>query len=94
VIDPYAKDQFWNVVEDCLREIFQLDPQEAHSRSKKLRQVIETPRPAVSDDIFYHDEPFDVASDLADRPPYPDSAHPELARYRQQYDAILKRHQW
>ncbi len=87
MIDPKAKDAFWEVVEDCLVEIHGLSKPDAHKRSMDLRTRIESPPTGMSSDIFYHDEPFDVACDIVGR-------QLDLSQYRPQYDPILNRHNW
>jgi hypothetical protein len=94
MIDTHAKEEFWKVVEDCLTDIFRLDPSEAHKRCMELRKDVEAPPIGLSGEVIYHDEPFEVAADLADEEPHPHPNHPDLAQHRNQYDAILSRHRW
>jgi len=81
------KSAFWSAVEDCLVEFHGLPRHDAKKKSKRLRERIETPPKGVSGDMLYHDEPFDVACDIAARPL-------DLSQYRQQYQEILSSHNW
>ena len=87
MFDIQATDEFWTVVEECLQEFHHLSPVEAVEKGRELRRKIRTPPPGILGEIIYHDEPFDVACELAGRPL-------DLAQYRTQYDAILSRHNW
>ena len=87
LIDARAKDSFWGVIEDCLVEVHKLSRADAHAKTNDLRTRIERPPPGISSEPFYHEEPFDIACDLAGR-------ELKLSRYRKQYDAILKRSNW
>lgn len=75
-LDKKTKDQFWNIVEDCLVELYKVPRGEAHRRRQDLREKIEyTPdetmkkafgrREDCMSDIFYHEEPLYVAEDIA-----------------------------
>ncbi|HEY8885022.1 MAG TPA: hypothetical protein VIO35_06900 [Chloroflexota bacterium] len=57
-----AKLRYWNIVVECLVEIFGFSPAEAREKVDSLQTRIEGRRAA---DLFYHAEPLDVASDLA-----------------------------
>ena len=91
MIDLQAKDEFWSVVEECLQEFHHLSPVDAVQKSRELRRKLKSPPPGLPADlaseIIYHDEPFDVACDLAGQPL-------DLAQYRAPYDAILSLHNW
>lgn len=82
-----AKDTFWRVVEDCLVIIHQLAPADARMRTNDLRVRVENPPRGIFGDLIYHDEPFDVACDLAGK-------KLDLANYRSIYDQILSQHNW
>jgi len=84
---PRAKDSFWQVVEDCLEEIHNLPRTDAHARSTDLRKRVERHPRGISGEIIYHAEPFDVACDIAGN-------QLDLSQFRNQYDAILNRHNW
>jgi hypothetical protein len=86
-LDSRAKDSFWRVVADCLVEFHAFDPATAQSESNALRQRIEQSPLGICGDVIYHDEPFDVASDIAGK-------KLDLSQYRSQYDLILQRHNW
>ena len=75
---------FWRVVEDCLIQIYRRDGHEAAERTAELRERIEHPPTGMSTDIFYHTEPFDVASDIAEE-------LVDLCDYQATYDEILNR---
>jgi hypothetical protein len=87
MIQSQSKDAFWGVVRDCLTTFHQKDPMDADKLCVDLRLQVESPPAGMSDEMIYHDEPFDVACDLANNPL-------ELAIYRAPYDAILARHNW
>ena len=84
-----AKDAFWNVVEDTLVEIFGLPRHDAHQKSRDLRTRIELPLPGIDNlsEIFYHNEPFYIACDIAEKELDP-------VHFDPRYEAILKRHKW
>lgn len=62
-----TKDAFWDVVEDCLADIFQVPPAVASSACKDRRADVEFAPKSVKSNIYYHREPFDVANDIAIR---------------------------
>ncbi len=84
-IDPRMKKAYWNVVQDCLVEILGFSAREAKSMGNDLRRKIDKPPAGISGDIFYHNEPFDVACDLAKK-------KIECFNCQQKYDSILERH--
>jgi hypothetical protein len=59
-----VKDAYWDVVQECLTDIFQVPPPVASSVCKDRRADVEFAPKNVNSDIFYHREPFDVAEDL------------------------------
>jgi hypothetical protein len=62
-----AKDEFWAVVEECLREFHGMKPAGIRRKAGKLREAIE--RMTTGElEPFYHSEPFDVACEIADNP--------------------------
>jgi hypothetical protein len=81
------RNAFWGAVEDCLVEFHGLSRHDAKKKSKDLRKRIESPPKGISSNILYHDEPFDVACDIAGTPL-------NLSQYRQQYEGILSNHNW
>jgi hypothetical protein len=90
-----TKDAFWDVVLDCLTDLFQVPPSLASLWCKDRRADVEFAPRDVKSNIFYHREPFDVAGDLAKRqPPISGSTTPSRddpsieARYLQ----IIARH--
>ncbi len=85
--DPHTRNEFWEVIRECLIELHGLPQFEALQRSHDLRQQIEAPPPGLNSDFFYHNEPFQVACDMVGH--QLDQAH-----YRPQYETILQRHGW
>lgn len=86
------KDEFWEVVEECLVEIHGLPKQKARHSCEQTRKAIDpaTIRDQIQNsipDILYHREPFDVSCDIAQR-------HLDIRRYRGQYNHILDSHNW
>ncbi len=55
------KDAYWLVVRECLVEFHHLPKNEAQRRVGFFRRSIESVEPEIKIDIFYHNEPFDVA---------------------------------
>ncbi len=55
------KDAYWLVVRECLIEFHHLSKNEAQRRVGFFRRSIESVEPEIKIDIFYHNEPFDVA---------------------------------
>lgn len=67
VVPDDAKDEFWAVVEDCLRELHGMKQEGIRRKAGKLRNAIE--RMTTGElESFYHSEPFDVACEIADNP--------------------------
>jgi len=87
MIDRDAKDAFWAVVEDCLVDIHRLNRAAARKLWKNLRKRIESPADGDLTDLFYHHEPFDVASRLK-------GSQLPLTEVRSKYDQILAAHNW
>ncbi len=94
MIDVEAKDAFWRVVQDCLTDILGLTPADAHERSARLRERVESPPFGLSPDMVYHAEPIDIAYDLAGLEAGPAEYHNARARHQEQYETILNRHRW
>lgn len=66
VTTAQAEEQFWSVVEACLREFHHQRPNSIAKGITKLHnQVKEMPPQAIQ--LFYHAEPFDVACRVADK---------------------------
>jgi len=57
----HEKNAYWLVVRECLIEFHQLSKTEAKRRVDFLRRSVESAEPQINIDIFYHNEPFDVA---------------------------------
>jgi hypothetical protein len=85
MIDLKAKNKFWGAVEDCLVEFHGLSISQSHQMSNMLYERIESPPQGISNDVFYHADPFDVACDLAEY-------QLDISETRSQYDKILNRH--
>lgn len=86
-LDPRAKDSFWQVVSDCLRDFHSFDAAKAQSECNDLRRRVEQSPIGIGGEVIYHDEPFDVACDIA-------GSKLDLAKHRKPYDLILQRHNW
>lgn len=85
VIDSKAKEIYWRVVKDCLVQIHGLKLEEARARASELRERVESPPEGISSDLFYHDEPFYVACDLAENQLEVDAFAGVYDRIRAQY---------
>jgi hypothetical protein len=55
-------DQYWSVVEACLKRFHGMSSTRARRLAGDARQEVERER---NKDFFYHAEPFDIACDLA-----------------------------
>lgn len=69
-VEP-LKNAYWAIVTDCLERFHGYDSRTALEAVRQLRQAIEFPPsgdapPGYDSDLFYHNEPFDVACDVAD----------------------------
>lgn len=63
VISRETQKHFWCVVRECLKEFHQAGP-DVYRRLKKLQTAINgSPIPEI--EIFFHNEPFDVACNIA-----------------------------
>ncbi len=87
MIDPDARDRFWQIVEECLVTIHGLRPDAARGKTVALRERLESPPSGMSSEILYHAEPFDIACDIAKQAR-------ELSNYREKYNEILGRYNW
>jgi hypothetical protein len=84
------KKAYWQVVADCLVELYGVQPLEARRRVRDLRGRLEAPaadssEPPAWPDLFYHQEPLYVAAELAGQEPHE-------AALDSRYQVILKRH--
>jgi hypothetical protein len=66
VIPADAQDHFWSVVRRCLREFHAKQSASAIRKATRLRKKV-AEFPAEDRELFFHDEPFDVACRLAGR---------------------------
>ncbi|HEV8059796.1 MAG TPA: hypothetical protein VGP68_07975 [Gemmataceae bacterium] len=64
VIPEDAKEQFWSVVKDCLREFHQSYLVSTLKKITQFRAKLDG-LPDEEMELFYHSEPFDVACNLA-----------------------------
>lgn len=85
MVDTRARGAFWDVVEDCLVTFHHFSSEAARRHSGQARQRIDAL--GTSGDLFYHSEPFHVASDIAGN-------ELAIAPHEEAYDVILKRHGW
>src|SRR6266446_4310669 len=67
IVPDDAKDQFWSVVRECLREFHKMATEITQRKAARLQKKIES-MPGESMELFYHSEPFDVACDIANHP--------------------------
>jgi hypothetical protein len=81
------KNGFWSVVRDCLIQFHGLTRQTARDKCQDLREKIESSPEGYSSDIFYHNEPFEIANRLAGN-------DLDLSKYRPKYEQILASHNW
>ena len=85
------KEAYWAIVGDCLVQFHRYAPAAAHRAVLDLRTGVDAshyadaPPPGYRSELFYHAEPFYVASDIAGRPL-------DLSRHRGAYDSLLRRH--
>jgi hypothetical protein len=77
-----ARDSFWGVVRDCLVTFHDVPATRAGRLCGQRRSEVESRPRGVSRDIFYHNEPFDVACDLAGK-------ELDITQFRSEYDRIL-----
>jgi hypothetical protein len=61
------KDNYWLVVRECLVAFHDVKRLDASQRVKFYRARIDSAEPQIASDIFYHNEPFDIACDIAGR---------------------------
>jgi hypothetical protein len=87
MITVKEKPGYWAVVRDCLIQFHRLTRQAARDKCNELRGKIESPPPGYSSDLFYHNEPFDIACELA--------GHDlDFSKFCTQYEQILASHNW
>lgn len=83
------KEAYWAIVIDCLERFHGFTHRQALSASRDLRDVIESPRyqdappPGYDSELFYHNEPFYVACDVAGR-------ELDLHEHRAEYDMLVR----
>ena len=89
------KDAYWEVVHDCLVEFGGFSSVDAMRVATARRAAVEFAPPRLRSDIFYHQEPFDVAANLAESVRNPSAgAFPTLddPQTNAAYATILRRH--
>jgi hypothetical protein len=64
IMKKAEKNEYWRVVAECLIAYHGLEKGESLRRARAYRIDIENAEPYIQNDIFYHNEPFDVACDL------------------------------
>ena len=96
LVDAAVRDSYWAVVHDCLVDVFGLADPAAARACLDRRTAVDLAPSSLRSPIFYHREPFDVASAIAEalpaRPPtrpLPTLADPNVASA---YGQILSRH--
>lgn len=82
------KEAYWAIVADCLERFHSFSSWRALSASRHLRDLIESPRlehapPGYDSELFYHNEPFHVACDIAEQ-------ELDLDEYRAEYDELVR----
>ena len=63
MISNDEKDAFWEIVAECLSRYYGVERANASGMASHLRERIEPS--GVSNEMVYHAEPLDIASDLA-----------------------------
>lgn len=94
-LDRVVKDAYWDAVSECLVDLFGVPKQDAQDLSRDRRALVDLAPRHLRSDIFYHREPFDVASSLASsRLPTANRPSSTLVdpAIRGHYESILKRH--
>jgi len=61
------KKDYWLVVRECLIAFHGVSKNEAKRMAVSLWREIESAEPEIRIDVFYHNEPFDVACDIIGR---------------------------
>jgi hypothetical protein len=79
VISDDAKDEFWEVVTDCLRAFHKMTAEATRRKVSRARKGIERLTESQIE-LFYHSEPFDVACEITRNPL---EVEPHLDRYLQ-----------
>lgn len=92
--DMAVKDAYWSSVGQTLTDLFGVAAADADHLCFDRRAAVDlAPRP-VRSDIFYHQEPFEVARSIAEARTSGGSVMPTLAdpQTNLAYEAILKKH--
>jgi hypothetical protein len=83
MIPARVKDAFWGTVRDCLIRLHGLTPGAAQELCAQYRREVESRPRGLAQNIFYHNEPFDVACDLSGR-------ELDFAAHREEYERIAE----
>ncbi len=67
MMTPEEKKDYWLVVRECLVAFHGLKRTDASARVKFYGARMDSAEPQIASDIFYHNEPFDIACDIAER---------------------------
>ena len=89
MIEEGEVEVFWDVVKDCLEQIYGIGHAKAAAARAKLRRSVEQELPRDSRALFYHAEPIDVARDLAGK----DKDDLSDVDWKK-YDSILAHRRW
>jgi len=87
MIPVKEKNGYWAVVRECLIKFHGLPRQVAREKCKELRIKIESPSCGSSSEIFYHNEPFDIANHLAGH-------ELDYLEFLTPYEQLLDAHHW
>ena len=95
------KDAYWEIVADCLERFHGYSRPEARGAASALRRDLERPPtgeklPPYGIELFYHEEPFHTACDIAGRELAPGAFDEEYAallreRYRPAEEELIRR---
>ncbi len=77
-------EQFWKAVRLCLEEFYAYPPNAAKRRISEYIKVISPTGNLSDEDVVYHYEPFNLASDLAGQ-------DMNIEDHRDEYAAIIRR---
>jgi hypothetical protein len=78
-----ASEAFWRVIERCLVEFHGWDAERAAGRVCQLRSALEAFRTDDEPDLILHDDPFEIAGDMAGH-------YLDPSVYRERYEAIFE----
>ncbi len=61
------KDNYWLIVRECVVAFHGQKRVDANRIVSSYRARIDSALPQIASDVFYHNEPFDIACDIAER---------------------------